>query len=104
MRSKRTRELIRKIAEDEGLTIKQVDEIVNSFFRFAAKRMKEGDKYTRTYNSIRLFKFGVFNVKQGRINRLKRRDERLTRNNKRTTDDLSGGVDDQGVQENLEQG
>ena len=78
MRSRRTRDLIRKIAEQENLTVKQVEEIVNSFFWFTSKRMKEGDKYTRTYKSIRLFKFGLFNVKQGRKNELKRRDERLT--------------------------
>jgi nucleoid DNA-binding protein len=77
MRSRQTRELIRKIAEDEDLTVKQVEEIVYSFFRFTSKKMKEGDKYTRTYESIRLFKFGIFSVKRGRINELKRRDERL---------------------------
>jgi len=78
MRSRRTRDLIRKIAEQENLTVKQVEDIVYSFFRFTSTRIKEGDKYTRTYKPIRLFKFGLFSVKQGRINELKRRDERLT--------------------------
>ena len=77
MRSVRSRAIIKKIAEKENLTIKQVEEIVSSFFRFTHKRMKEGDKYTRSYNSVRLFKFGIFKVKQGRINELKRRDEKL---------------------------
>ena len=78
MKSKRTRDLIRKIAEEENLTIKQIEDIVYSFFRFTSKKIKEGDKYTRTYKPVRLFKFGLFSVKQGRINELKRRDERLT--------------------------
>ena len=78
MTSARSRELIRKIAKDENLTVKQVEDIVYSFFRFTSMRIKQGDKYTRTYKPTRLFKFGLFSVKQGRINELKRRDERLT--------------------------
>ena len=77
MRSVKSRAIIRKIAEKENLTIKQVEEIVSSFFRFTHKEMKEGDKYTRSYKPVRLFKFGIFKVKQGRINELKRRDEKL---------------------------
>lgn len=104
MKSIRSRAIIRKVAEKEGLTIKQVEEIVYSFFHFTSKRMKEGDKYTRTYEFIRLFKFGVFRVKQGRVNRLKRRDEKLIRNKEWSPDHISGSVDDKGVQENLESG
>jgi nucleoid DNA-binding protein len=77
MRSAKSRAIIRKIAEKENLTVKQVEEIVSSFFWFTSERMKKGDKYTRSYESVRLFKFGIFKVKQGRINMLKRRDEKL---------------------------
>ena len=66
--------------------------------------MKEGDKYTRTYAPVRLFKFGVFKVKQGRINQLKRRDEKLNRNRERSPNNQSRSTDDQGVQKDLEQG
>lgn len=104
MRSLRTRALIRKIAEDENLTIKQVEEIVFSFFHFTSNKMKEGDKYTRTYEPIRLFKFGIFKVKQGRINQLKRRDEKLDRNKKRTTNNLTRSSNNQRVQKGLESG
>ena len=104
MKSRRTRDLIRKIAEDENLTIKQVEEITNSFFKFTSNQMEEGGKYTGTYNPIRLFKFGIFNAKQGRINRLNRRYERFIRDQNRSFDNLSGSVDDQRVQGNMESG
>ena len=93
---------MRTIAEKEGLSIGQVREIIDSFFQFTSKRMKEGDKYTRTYKPVRLFKFGIFKVKQGRINQLKRRDEKLIDYNQRTTNDKPGSVDDQGVQKDLD--
>ncbi len=104
MRSSRSRVIIKKIAETEGLSIKQVEEIVYSFFRFTSKQMKEGDKYTRSYKPIRLFKFGIFKVKQGRINQLRRRDEKLNHNRQRVDDNQSGSDDNQGVQKDLEQG
>jgi len=104
VRSRRTKHLIRKIAENENLTIKQVDEIVFSFFRFTSMKMKQGDKYTRTYHPVRLFKFGTFKVKEGRKNQLIRRDEKLTRNPKRSPNNQSGSLSNKGVQENLESG
>jgi nucleoid DNA-binding protein len=102
MRSSRTRAIIRKIAEEENLSIKQIDDIVYSFFRFTSKRMKEGDKATYTFKDTRLFKFGTFKVKPGRKNQLRRRDEKLNDYSKRSSDNLSGSSDDQRVQENLD--
>lgn len=104
MRSRRTKQLIRKIAEQENLTIKQVEDIVFSFFRFTSKRMSEGDITTRTYESIRLFKFGVFKVKEGRRKYLLRKDEKSIRDQERKIGNISGSIDDKGVQENLESG
>jgi nucleoid DNA-binding protein len=104
VRSPKSRAIIRRIAEKEGLTIKQVEEIVYSFFHFTSKRMKESDKMTYDYKATRLFKFGTFRVKQGRINHKKRLREKSIRNNQRTSDNLSGSIDDQGVQKGLESG
>lgn len=104
MRSKRTRALIRKIAEEEGLTIKQVDDIVNSFFRFTVKQMSQGDRKNLEYSSIRLFKFGVFKVKEGRKQYLRRKDEKPFRSTTRRSANQSGSLDDKGVQSNLESG
>ena len=111
MRSRRTRQLIREIAQKEGLTIKQVDEIVFSFFRFTSKAMGEGDRQNLEFDQIRLLKFGVFKVKPGRRNRELRirkrfneKNEKLNSSRKRSATDQSRGTDDKGVQENLESG
>ena len=87
MRSARTKAIIKKIAGDEGLTIKQIEEIVYSFFRFTSKRMKEGNKETYDFKSIRLFKFGIFRVKEGRKFFLKRK---YANRNKNTRNDNAG--------------
>lgn len=104
MRTKPTRDLIRKIAKDENLTIKQVDEIVNSFFRFTAKKMGEGDRKNLEYSTIRLFKFGVFKVKEGRKKFLRSKDEKLNLYRERSVTDNTRSSGDKGVQGNLESG
>ena len=104
MRSRRTRDLIRKIAKDENLTIKQVDEIVNSFFRFTAKKMGEGDRKNLEYSTIRLFKFGVFKVKEGRKKFLRSKDEKLNSYRERSIANNTRSSGDKGVQGNLESG
>ena len=104
MKSRRTIALIRKIAEEENLTVKQVEEIVYSFFRFTSTKMKEGLWKDYNFPTIRLFKFGLFKVKDGRRRYIKNRDEKLNEYRKRSSDNLSGSVDDQGVQKDLEQG
>ena len=111
MRSRRTRLLIRRIAEKENLTIKQVEEIVFSFFRFTSKCMSEGDRKNLIFDHIRLFKFGVFKVKPGRVNREKRirkrfneKNEKLNSHRERSATNIPGSSDNKGVQENLESG
>ena len=102
MRSTRSKSIIKRIAEKENLSIKQVEDIVYSFFRFTSKRMKEGDRTTHEFKSIRLFKFGVFKVKNGRRIQLKIANEKSDYNNKRTANNLTRGINDQGVQEDLD--
>lgn len=107
MRSERTKALIRKIATDESLDIKQVDQIVNSFFRFTAKSMADGDRENLIFNHIRLFKFGVFRVKEAKRQEFKenlKKHEESVRNTKRSANGLSGSTDDQGVQKNMDKG
>lgn len=99
MRSKKTRDLIRKIAEDENLTIRQIEDIVNSPFRFTSKLMSKGNRKTMEFPIIRLFKFGTFRPRKGylkavdRMNKL-RGHEKSNRNYKRSIDNQSGSVDD----------
>ncbi len=102
MRSSRTRGIVKRIAEKEGLSVKQVEDIVYSFFRYTSKRMKEGNKVTHEFKTIRLFKFGMFKVKPGRIKHLKIIHEKSNNRNKRAADNLSGSIDNKGVQENLD--
>lgn len=104
MKSKRTRDTIRGIAEKENLSIKQVDEITASFFRFTAQQMSKGDRKNLIFDTIRLFKFGVFRVKEGRKRYLKPENEKPNKYRKRSPDNISGSVNDQGVQSNLESG
>ena len=98
MRSKFSKDLIRKIAEGEGLTIKQVENIVYSFFWFTSKTMNEGDRENVEFGEIRLYKFGVFKVKEAKKKFLKLH-EKSNRLNKRSSNNITRSSDDQGVQE-----
>jgi nucleoid DNA-binding protein len=100
MKSKRSKARIRQIAEQENLTLRQVEEIVNSPFKFVAKMMPKGDKYSIDFPQIRIFKFGVFHLKPGR----KIKYEEFNRNKQRIADNLSGSSGDQGVQNDMGSG
>jgi len=104
MNSRRSRNIIREIAEKEDLSVKQVNEITGSFFSFTAQQMSKGDRKSLIFDTIRLFKFGVFRVKEGRKRYLKPEDEKSNKYRNRSANDLSGSVDDQRVQSNLESG
>ena len=114
MKSKRSKAKIRQIAEQEGLTVKQVEDIVNAPFRFTAKIMASGDKEKVEFSNIRIFKFGLFIVKEGRKRyfrqhkeiikeNLKKKNEKLNRNKKQPSDNFPGSSYNQGVQEAMEQ-
>lgn len=66
MRSQKVKKLLKKIAEKEGITFEQMKEIAEAPFRFTAKKIAEGDKKTLTFFNVRIMKFGIFAVKQGR--------------------------------------
>ena len=104
MKTQRTKAKIRQIAEAENLTIKQVEDVAFSFFRFASKKMADGDRENLIFNEIRLFKFGVFKVKESRKKYIKPRNEKPDRNKQRDTENISRSDGDKGVQENLDKG
>ena len=93
MRTPRTKKLIRDIAVNESLDIKQVDEIVNSFFRFTKTQIEKGDKRTISFPEIRLYKFGVFKLKVGK----RLAYEKFIRDQQRSANDESRSSDDKGV-------
>lgn len=66
MRTKRTKKYLEEIAKEEGLTVGQVQEVTESFFRFTAQVMSEGNRKLMDFSAIRLMKWGVFKVKEGR--------------------------------------
>lgn len=104
MKSSFTRELIRKIAENEGLTIKQVEQIVNAPFRLTKKLMSEGNRKDLIFATIRVFKFGVFKVKEGKKIYIRQGYEKFNRSPARKIRGRSRSNNDKGVQENLESG
>ena len=86
MRTKRTREFIDEVAKNNNLRTDEATEIVESFFRFTAEAMADGNKNTMEFDQIRLMKWGVFKVKEGRKNFFKRLKEKQDEesNNTRT--------------------
>ena len=56
-----SKKLIRDLANKYGLTTKEVEQAVNSQFKFVAKKIEEGN-----FSSVRLPYFGIFkpNMKQ----------------------------------------
>jgi len=68
----RKNEIIRKIALDEGLTKQQVEEAVNSQFRFAHRVMA-----SNTFAQVRLPFFGRFWVKPARLKFLQKFGKRI---------------------------
>lgn len=81
MRTKRTRKYLEDIAREENLRLSETQEITESFFKFVTQVMGEGNRKTMEFSSIRVFKWGIFKVKEGR----KKRFEKINkaRKNKR---------------------
>ncbi|KKK51453.1 hypothetical protein LCGC14_3114820 [marine sediment metagenome] len=64
-------------ASEHGVTLSQVKDIANSMFEFVAEIMSEGDRKGLNFAEIRLMRWGVFKVKEGRRRHFKRlQDER----------------------------
>jgi hypothetical protein len=76
MRSRRTKEHLRDISKEENVTIDQTKEVVESFFRFTVEVMREGDRRTSRFSTVRLWKWGVFKVRKGRRKHFARLNEK----------------------------
>lgn len=66
MRSKRTKEHLERLAKKHGVKLSQVEEIVESPFKFFVEIAREGDRETMKFDSLRIIKWGLFSVKEGR--------------------------------------
>jgi len=70
-------------AVEFGLRSTQVKEIAESMFRFTADVMSEGNKQLLDFHEIRLMKWGLFKVREGRRKHFQRlRDEKSAINSK----------------------
>jgi nucleoid DNA-binding protein len=78
MRTKRTKEYIEATAHEHGVRPNQVKEIADSMFEFVAEIMAEGDRQGLNFAEIRLMKWGVFKVKEGR----RKHFEKINKGNK----------------------
>jgi len=80
MRTKRTREYIDETATEHGIRSTQVKEITDSMFEFVADIMSDGDRLNLNFPEIRLMKWGVFKVREGRRKHFERiNDEKKIR-------------------------
>ena len=66
MRTKRSKRFMEEVAKAHDLRTEEVEEVVESFFRFTAEVMEEGNKETMDFDQVRLIKWGLFKVKDGR--------------------------------------
>jgi nucleoid DNA-binding protein len=64
-----------QIAENENCNYEDAREITDTIFDFVAKTMKAGDRENYQYENVRVFNFGIFGVKQGRVNYYKKKDQ-----------------------------
>lgn len=66
MRSKRTKEHLEKLAKKYDLKVSQMEQIVEAPFRFFVQIASEGDRKTMNFHGVRILKWGLFSVKEGR--------------------------------------
>lgn len=66
MRSKRTKEHLERIAKKYNITLIQMEKITEAPFRFFVEVASEGNRQTMEFDSVRILKWGIFSVKEGR--------------------------------------
>lgn len=72
MRSKRTKTHLEELAKKYGITTSQMEEIAEAPFRFFVEVASEGNRRTMTFHSVRIIKWGLFSVKEGRKEHFKK--------------------------------
>jgi len=72
-----TRRIMRKIAEDTGLSFNQVKDIWTSQFKFLVEEMRKGDKGdVSTFKNIMIRFLGTFEASKGKIYYMTRNSEK----------------------------
>lgn len=71
----------REVKACTDYNVKEVEEVLELTFDFVRAIMKSGDRDNYDFKNIRLFNFGIFGVKPGRINHLKKKDAKKDNKN-----------------------
>ena len=66
MRSKRTKEHLEKLAKKYNIKVSQMEQIAEAPFKFFVQIASEGDRETIDFHGVRVIKWGLFSVKEGR--------------------------------------
>ena len=66
MRTKRTKGYIEETANEHGVRPSEVKDVADSMFEFVADVMADGDRVNLNFPEIRLMKWGIFKVREGR--------------------------------------
>ena len=78
MKHLKTKFLKKQIAEDEGLTLAEVDKIIDANFEFVRYVMtNEVDRETNHFPAIRLRNFGIFFCTEGRKKQMEKLNKKL---------------------------
>lgn len=72
MRSKRTKVHLEKLSKKYKIKFSQMEEIVESPFKFFIKVAAEGDRENMIFDSVRIIGWGLFSVKEGRKEHFKK--------------------------------
>ncbi len=75
IRNRELRKLIKIVAKEENLTLASIEAIVGSPFLFQTTVMREADRKTLKFPSVRIPYWGTFHVPQWRVKKLKKKDE-----------------------------
>lgn len=78
MQSLRTKKIIKDLAYEYGLTERDVTAIVMTPFNLVTKVMRNGDRETLNFPSIRIISFGIFYMSNKRREYFKNLNERLS--------------------------
>ena len=70
-----SRQLAIQLAENEDCNYETARQITDTVFEFVTQTMKGGDRDNYLYENVRILNFGIFGVKQGRIDYFKKKDK-----------------------------
>lgn len=77
MRNRELKGLVKIVANEESITAKDIEEIIDSPFIFQATVMRSADRSALKFPSVRIPYWGIFHAPQWRVDKLKDTDENI---------------------------